>query len=67
MNQNYTEFKFPQIKPHPWGKVFRPKTPPEAIDIMCALLQYTPTNRVKPLEVRSLCLRECVRNADALH
>lgn len=50
MNQNYTEFKFPQIKPHPWGKVFRPKTPPEAIDIMCALLQYTPTNRVKPLE-----------------
>lgn len=21
MNQNYTEFKFPQIKAHPWSKV----------------------------------------------
>ena len=21
MNSNYTEFKFPQIKPHPWNKV----------------------------------------------
>ena len=21
MNPNYTEFKFPQIKPHPWTKV----------------------------------------------
>ena len=21
MNQNYTEFKFPQIKAHPWAKV----------------------------------------------
>jgi len=25
MNQNYTEFKFPQIKPHPWSRVFRAK------------------------------------------
>jgi hypothetical protein len=23
MNPNYTEFKFPQIKAHPWPKVFR--------------------------------------------
>lgn len=22
MNPNYTEFKFPQIKAHPWHKVF---------------------------------------------
>lgn len=51
MNQNYTEFKFPQIKPHPWSKVFRPKTPPEAIELMCGLLQYTPTSRLKTLEV----------------
>jgi len=21
MNQHYTEFKFPQIKPHPWSRV----------------------------------------------
>ena len=26
MNPNYTEFKFPQIKAHPWNKVFRPRT-----------------------------------------
>jgi len=51
MNQNYTEFKFPQIKPHPWGKVFKAKTPPEAIDLLCNLLQYTPTTRGRPLEV----------------
>ncbi len=24
MNQHYTEFKFPQIKPHPWSKVCIP-------------------------------------------
>lgn len=24
MNPNYTEFKFPQIKAHPWHKVFCP-------------------------------------------
>ena len=27
MNPNYSEFKFPQIKAHPWNKVFRSKTP----------------------------------------
>ncbi|CAN1305907.1 Shaggy-related protein kinase kappa [Linum perenne] len=30
MNPNYTEFKFPQIKPHPWHKVFQKRLPPEA-------------------------------------
>ena len=33
MNQNYTEFKFPQIKAHPWNKVFRSKATPEAVDL----------------------------------
>ena len=28
MNQNYTEFKFPQIKAHPWAKVLPPPTLP---------------------------------------
>uniref|UniRef100_K7FGV8 [tau protein] kinase n=1 Tax=Pelodiscus sinensis TaxID=13735 RepID=K7FGV8_PELSI len=31
MNPNYTEFKFPQIKAHPWLKVFKPRTPLEAV------------------------------------
>ncbi|KAJ8350537.1 hypothetical protein SKAU_G00256670 [Synaphobranchus kaupii] len=42
MNPNYTEFKFPQIKAHPWTKVsqqvFRPRTPPEAIALCSRLL-----------------------------
>eukprot|EP00091_Calanus_sinicus_P009403 TRINITY_DN2200_c0_g1_i3.p1 TRINITY_DN2200_c0_g1~~TRINITY_DN2200_c0_g1_i3.p1 ORF type:complete len:340 (-),score=85.28 TRINITY_DN2200_c0_g1_i3:913-1932(-) len=42
MNPNYTEFKFPQIKAHPWPKVFRARTSPEAIDLVSRLLEYTP-------------------------
>jgi len=45
MNPNYTEFKFPQIKPHPWHKVFRSKTSPEAIEYIAKLLQYDPKTR----------------------
>ncbi|XP_064616614.1 glycogen synthase kinase-3 beta-like isoform X2 [Liolophura sinensis] len=50
MNPNYTEFKFPQIKAHPWTKVFRPRTPPEAIQLVSRLLEYTPVARISPLE-----------------
>lgn len=50
MNPNYTEFKFPQIKAHPWNKVFRPRTPTEAVELVGKLLEYTPGSRVSPLE-----------------
>uniref|UniRef100_A0A1I8JB90 Protein kinase domain-containing protein n=1 Tax=Macrostomum lignano TaxID=282301 RepID=A0A1I8JB90_9PLAT len=50
MNPNYTDFKFPQIKGHPWAKVFRPRTPPEAINLVSRLLEYTPQLRISPLE-----------------
>jgi glycogen synthase kinase 3 beta len=53
MNPNYQEFKFPQIRPHPWNKVFRPRTPPEAIALTSKLLEYTPTARITPLEACS--------------
>jgi len=49
MNPTYTEYKFPQIKGSPWGKVFKNR-PPEAIDLVSKLLQYTPTLRLKPFE-----------------
>ncbi|CAG0890541.1 unnamed protein product [Cyprideis torosa] len=49
MNRNYSEFKFPQIKAHPWQKVFRARTPPEAIDLVAKLLEYTPSARLTPL------------------
>lgn len=50
MNRNYTEFKFPQIKAHPWQKVFRTRTAAEAIDLVSKLLEYTPTARMTPLQ-----------------
>lgn len=50
MNPNYTEFRFPQIRPHPWARVFRPRTPQEAIDLVSRLLEYTPTARLTPLQ-----------------
>ncbi|RWS30359.1 glycogen synthase kinase-3 beta-like isoform X1, partial [Leptotrombidium deliense] len=50
MNRNYTEFKFPQIKAHPWQKVFRARTSAEAIDLVSRLLEYTPSARITPLQ-----------------
>jgi len=44
MNPNYMEHKFPQIKPHPFSKVFR-KADNHAIDLIAKLLEYTPTER----------------------
>ncbi|KAK6141255.1 hypothetical protein DH2020_025010 [Rehmannia glutinosa] len=41
MNPNYTDFRFPQIKAHPWHKVFHKRMPPEAIDLASRLLQYS--------------------------
>uniref|UniRef100_A0A1L8DKQ2 Putative serine/threonine protein kinase n=1 Tax=Nyssomyia neivai TaxID=330878 RepID=A0A1L8DKQ2_9DIPT len=63
MNPNYTEFKFPQIKSHPWQKVFRARTPPEAISLVSKLLEYTPSARITPLQACAhpffSDLREC--------
>ncbi|RMZ86958.1 hypothetical protein DV736_g5819, partial [Chaetothyriales sp. CBS 134916] len=49
MNPNYMEHKFPQIKPHPFNKVFR-KASAEAIDLISALLEYTPTQRLSAID-----------------
>lgn len=50
MNPNYTEFKFPQIKAHPWHKLFQKRMPPEAVDLVSRLLQYSPNLRCTALE-----------------
>ncbi|KAH8511710.1 hypothetical protein H0E87_009037 [Populus deltoides] len=50
MNPNYTDFRFPQIKAHPWHKVFHKRMPPEAIDLASRLLQYSPSLRCTALE-----------------
>lgn len=31
-------------------QVFRPRTPPEAVDLACKLLDYTPNSRISPLQ-----------------
>ncbi|XP_051145988.1 shaggy-related protein kinase theta-like [Andrographis paniculata] len=50
MNPNYNEYKFPQIKAHPWHKVFHKRVPAEAVDLVSRLLQYSPTLRFTALE-----------------
>lgn len=50
MNPNYTDFRFPQIKAHPWHKVFHKRMPPEALDLASRLLQYSPSLRCTALE-----------------
>ncbi|XP_065020089.1 shaggy-related protein kinase alpha-like isoform X2 [Musa acuminata AAA Group] len=50
MNPSYTEFKFPQIKAHPWHKLFHKRMPPEAVDLVSRLLQYSPNLRCTALE-----------------
>mmetsp|Transcript_41592 Transcript_41592/g.81590 ORF Transcript_41592/g.81590 Transcript_41592/m.81590 type:complete len:380 (+) Transcript_41592:81-1220(+) len=49
MNPNHQSFNFPQIKPHPWSKVFR-KAPADAIDLVSQYLRYDPTTRLLPFD-----------------
>lgn len=49
MNPNYMEHKFPQIKPHPFNKVFR-KADGNAIELISRLLEYTPTERLSAID-----------------
>lgn len=65
MNPNYTEFKFPQIKPHPWQKVFRPKTNADAIDLVTRLLEYTPSTRFTPIQACAHRFFDELRDASA--
>jgi serine/threonine protein kinase len=53
MNPNTTSFKFPQIKPHPWNKVFRNKAPPAAVDLVSMFLRYEPLKRLDSFD--ALC------------
>ncbi|MFS8027101.1 putative protein-serine/threonine kinase [Helianthus anomalus] len=50
INPNYNDFRFPQIKAHPWHRVFHKRMPPEAIDLASRLLQYSPSLRCNALE-----------------
>mmetsp|Transcript_29155 Transcript_29155/g.75020 ORF Transcript_29155/g.75020 Transcript_29155/m.75020 type:complete len:358 (+) Transcript_29155:290-1363(+) len=65
MNENYTEFKFPNIKPHPWSKVFRSKAPQEAIDLLSKILVYPPKERLSPLEICAHAFFDELRDPNA--
>lgn len=49
MNKSYTDFKFPNIKPHPWSRLFRSHTPPEAIDLVTKMFAYVPAGRISAI------------------
>ena len=53
MNPNYTEFKFPHLPKNPWDRVFRPRTPENAVALVSKVLTYEPKNRVSAIE--ALC------------
>ncbi|CAN4111725.1 unnamed protein product [Withania somnifera] len=65
MNPNYTEFKFPQIKAHPWHKIFHKRMPPEAVDLVSRLLQYSPTLRCTALEACAHPFFDALREPNA--
>merc|ERR1719215_1800644 len=65
MNPNYTEFKFPQIKPHPWHKVFRSRTSQETIDYISKLLVYDPKTRPSGLQCCTHTLFDELRDQNA--
>jgi glycogen synthase kinase 3 beta len=50
MNPNFTEYKFPTIKSHPWSKVFKGKVSSEAMSFVVHLLHYTPGHRPSAME-----------------
>lgn len=50
MNPNYMDHRFPQIKPHPFSRIFRNRASPEAIDLITKLLDYTPTKRLSSIQ-----------------
>ena len=50
MNPSYSEFKFPSIRQQSWHKVFRSRTPKEAVDLISKLLVYDPSKRLEPFD-----------------
>ena len=63
MNPSYTEFKFPQIKSHPWSKVFH-KRLTDALDLIGKLLVYSRRRGVRIRGVRARLLRRTARPRD---
>ena len=50
MNPEYTEYRFPIIKPESWEKVFKGRNmPKEFLDLIDKMLMFAPDKRTKPI------------------
>jgi len=50
MNLEYTEYRFPIIKPESWEKVFKGRgMPKEFMDLIDKMLMFAPDKRTKPI------------------
>jgi len=56
INPNYMEFRFPQLLPHPWPRVFKDTHDLDILDLVAALLIYSPSKRIHPIEA---CAHHC--------
>ncbi len=67
MNASCRDFKFPQIRAHDWDKVFRYKTPSNAINCASQFLKYAPMLRVRPLQALAHTFFDDLRVPGAMH
>jgi len=47
--QSVSSFRFPPVRPHPWNRVFRNRTPQSALSMISAILEFSPQKRVRPI------------------
>ena len=65
MNPNYNDFKFPNIKPITWSKVFKNKVTDESFyDFISNVVVYDPKKRFKPLSALLHPFFDELRNSD---
>ena len=55
MNPNYTDFKFPQIKAHPWAKVFSKRMPADAVDLVSPEASFSASRKLPCRCVQQRC------------
>jgi len=43
------QFRFPPVRPHPWNRVFRQRTPQSAINLASVILEFSPQKRIQSI------------------
>lgn len=64
MNPNYTEHRFPQIKPTPFSKIFRSRSQSEAVEFLTQMLQYAPLKRLSAIDAMAHPFFDELRHPD---